>query len=163
LVDGMMALSTSGNDNKNHMRQNEIHIAYVLSKLMSSTVTPPEPLNSGFTTEDAEVLLAQEFKYVYKFEHKAKIVIKTAEQKEIMLDAYRTLRDKYTDARGRKPDVATFEAALYSVVTKEFDRAARADTYVEDQLTQAAFFASDTPKNLPKKFVLISSPLNQAN
>lgn len=157
-VAGMITLSTSGNENKYYMRQNEIVIARMLSLLMGSAVTAPEPLNSGFTTEDAEVLLLQEFKYVYKFEHRGQIVIKNEEEEEILLAAYRTLRDKYTDENGLKPSCEVFEIALQELVGKQLKDARDSDTHVTDLLRQAAFFASDRPLiNLPEKFALITA------
>jgi len=156
-VAGMLAISTSGNDNKAHMRHNELKIASLLSRALGSLVVPPEPLNAGFTTEDAEQLLPEVFEHVYKYEHPSgRIVIKNKRELAILMDAYRTLRDKYTDPQGQAPSEQAFESALRKIVKTEYDSARAEKRYVEDTLRQAAFIASDTPKQMPAGFVDIS-------
>ena len=162
-IAGILALATSGDNNKEGIRRNEAKIAAELSKLMETEIEPPDPLNSGFTTEDAENILPTKFKHVSVFKHDeehtgAKIVIKTKIQKDILFNGYRTLRDQYKHSSGMIPSERMFEIALQKVVGKQIVEAEALGNYVEDQISQALFIASDQPlKRLPAKYLPVGA------
>lgn len=155
-VTGVFALATSGNHNKEGIRENETKIAAVLSELMGMEIQPPEPLNSGFTSEDAEELLTKKFQYVAEFEHKARIVFDTPFHKAVLLNAYHSLHDKYRHKSGITPDKRTFELATQNVVGEQLLAASIHGASVEDKLHQSLFIAGHSPLRLPSKYHRLS-------
>lgn len=149
---GILALATSGEDNKEVARQDELRIGKLLSLIMKTTVTPPEPLNSGFTSEDATLLLPKMFRYAYVYEYKTKIVINDRSSMHIYLNSHRSLLDKYRDKENKMPEHFYFEKVLASVVGSKIEDDIMDNGKFEDTLSQALFFASDEPINLPEKF-----------
>lgn len=152
---GILALATSGGDNKEAARKDEERIASLLSVVMKSSITPPEPLNSGFTSEDATVVLPEIFRHVYVFEHRAKIVINDSNSTHTYLNSHRSLRDKYRDENECMPPLVLFEKVLDAVVAARVEDAIIENGRFEDRLSQALFFASDETINLPEKFRLL--------
>jgi hypothetical protein len=151
-VSGMFALATSGNQNKRGIRENEIRIAAMLSELYGEEVTPPEPLNSGFTTEDARTVLPPSFRYVYEYLHETEMFIDSDDDVAVVIKAYKTLRDKYRKTSGEFPDKLTFSLVLRECVELEmFERIDKGSETV-DHISQSLFLASDRELDLPDKY-----------
>jgi len=145
--DGLFILTTSGKDNKKQHRVLEKAIAERLG------ITEPALMNSGFTTEKAEVELPKHFRYIYRFLHNDKIQITDNYGVRCYLRSQQSLMDQYDPV----PDKETFDDVLAKIVFDVIMKAIAQKKVFTDPIRQSMFLCSDVPLiGVPPEFEPIS-------
>lgn len=165
VVDGIFSLATSGRHNKEKAREDELRIAHLLTRLLKTHVQPPEPLNSGFTSEKAKQLLSRKFRHLYCLEHKTNMVVIDDFSQGVYLRSHMSLRDKYRykDLKGNDcyPSEGLFSSVVDMIVGGQIRDAVEDKLPFLDTISQSLFLASDRElKNLPPGFIEIRRPAN---
>ncbi|MDL2341990.1 MAG: class I SAM-dependent methyltransferase [Patescibacteria group bacterium] len=150
---GIFALATRGKNNKAELRQVETAISEELSRLRGETVVAPPPVNSGFTSENAAVILPEVYEYVYAYQHRADLVMNSPVGAAIINRAVWSLLDKYVTIDGQPPTEEQFSSAVMHVLRRRFLAASAGQVALKDVLDESLFVASDSPLDLPSKFV----------
>lgn len=159
---GIHADANSGNENKEGMIEDEGRVAEVLSVITGCKISPPPPLQAGFTSEDTLETFPGMYRHVYVKRIEQEIVFNVG--REIVLSAHRTYRDSYMVEDSSLPekyrDVSyddkpvvnerTFERALETVVSGQIDDAEEAGEVITDKVRRTIIFASDDEIDLPR-------------
>lgn len=151
-ISGILAITTSGPDNKQGACALQLEVAKELSKDSDEPYAAPAPLSSGFTSDDARKLVPEHFKHVYMYEHRATTVFNTPQTKEIYLNSQRTFRDLYRTPDGHIPSPQLFERTLRKVVRRQLLYTFLMGSRFEDQLSRALILASDQELTVPEDY-----------
>ena len=153
---GIFVLATRGFDNKSGIRANEARIAQALSRMRGEWISPPPPVNSGFTSEDARKILPAYFPEVREYNHRDRLLFRYApdaqiEGADILQGAYYTLRAMYKNSGGESVSDEEFEFAFREVLGTDIDGVRTGKNVIRDTLDESLFIASDRPLNLPSR------------
>lgn len=145
--DGVLALATSGLENKLQHRLFEQDIASHLGNYAA-----PTAMNCGFNTDRAEKELPNNFEYVYLFKQQDWMVIDNDEKVEMYINSLRSLRDQFEPV----PSVMQFELALDRVVRPKIQETIAANGRFVDIVQRSVAICSDAEQTLDPRFEQLS-------
>jgi SAM-dependent methyltransferase len=138
--EGVNCVATSGRGNKINHRLFEKGIAEELG------ITPPPPMNAGFTSEKAAEELPEHYEHVYRYDQNNPIVINDSERRVgAYVASIRSLRDQFEPV----PPAELFEAALQKVVQPVIKKVIDKTGVFEDRAHRTIFFGSQAELELP--------------
>lgn len=136
--EGVFVIATSGNDNK---RQHRI-FEQAIAEQLGPSVIPPQPMNAGFTTEKASLLIPEHFKHVYRFDQATNMRIgDTMRSLLVYYDSLRSLRNQYQP----EPTEKAFDGAIKDTAQKTILKAILGNGVFLDIIRRSLFMASDSP------------------
>lgn len=146
--DGVLALATSGLENKLVHRLLERDIANFLVD-----TDAPTAMNTGFNTERAEVELIKKFEHVYLTKQDSLMIIDDDYKLDAYLSSLRSLRNQFTP----EPTSAQFEAALATVVTPKIMQTIAKNGRFVDVIQRSLFVCSGKVLDLDSTFEKVKS------
>lgn len=155
---GLTVVTTSGEDNKRGIRENEPRIAQLLSAITGREIFAPPKVNAGFTSEKAAAILPRYYRHVYAYHHSQDLVFDDSYDVSILLNSYRSLYGMYVDAQGQGVDKHLFETALLATLGDAINAVLDAGLPIVDHSLRSIFIASQQPKQLPLEYIELTAP-----
>lgn len=138
--DGLFVLATSGIDNKFRHRMLEQKIA----DSMENKVIAPKLMNDGFSTEKAQLVLPQNFKYNKIYFNETDMVIDSSYRLKKYLNSLRSLHDQFSPI----PSTSDFEEVLNYEIAPEIIYEIEKNGEFVDKIRRSIIISSDKPFNL---------------
>ncbi len=135
--DGVLVVATSGADNKLMHRVYEKLIA----RSFDQNVTPPPPMNAGFTTKDAALELPAHFSSSYLYHQAVDMLIgPDNESVDAYLQSLRSLRDQFSP----EPSELDYDTVLEQKVLPIISAHIKRHGVLRDTIRRSVFIASNS-------------------